>query len=82
MPKKTSPVEIVEVPAADEMDDETFIKHLEHRHSDECKIERVVARHNTHVWLPMYRKFHDRLHSLATPGQYDHVHEDDEDEEL
>ena len=70
--------DVVEVPNAWDMDDETFIKHLELRHADECRIERVVARHNTHVWLPMYRKFHDKLHELATPDQYDHEHEDDE----
>lgn len=67
------------VPAAEEMDDETFLLHLEKRHAEECRFEKTpVARHAVKVWLPVYRAFHKRLHSLATPGQYDHEHEDEE----
>lgn len=68
---------VVRVPDADDMEDENFIRHLEKRHAAECKIEGYVARHNVDVWVGMYRSFHDRLHRLAIPGQYDHEHEDD-----
>lgn len=68
------PEDQVEVPHPDRMDDETFIKHLEKRHAKECKIEGYVSRHNVRVWINMYRIFHARLHRIATPGQYDHVH--------
>lgn len=70
--------EVTIVPDPDDMDDDTMIKHLEHRHAKECKIEGYVARHNVDVWIDMYRVFHDRLHRLAAPGQYDHVHESEE----
>lgn len=72
--------EPVSVPLADDMDDETFTKHLEARHAAECKIEEYMSRHSVDVWIGMYRTFHQRLHRLAVPGQYDHVHEDDEEE--
>lgn len=69
----------VEVPTADAMDDETFLKHLEHRHARECKFETVpVARRALDAWLPTYRAFHARLHQLGPASHYDHTHEDDE----
>jgi hypothetical protein len=70
-------LEQVEVPSAWGMDDETFIKHLELRHRDDCKIETYMTRHNIDVWVNMYRIFHDRLHKLAVPGQYDHYHNEE-----
>ena len=75
-----APDDQVTVPAAADMDDETFLKHLEFRHARECKIEDFISRHNVRLWIGMYRTFHDRLHRLATPGQYDHIHEDEEEE--
>ena len=78
--KKVPPIErgeVVEVPAAEEMDDDTFVKHLELRHRDECKIETHLSEHGRDIWLPMYRTFHDRLHRLAVPGQHDHEHEEE-----
>ena len=67
---------IVEVPDSYDMDDETFIRHLEKRHAGEAKFERTpVARHAVDAWIGAYRAFHDRLHALSTPGQHDHVHE-------
>lgn len=71
--------EVVEVPHADDMDDDTFLKHLEHRHASECKIEGFIARNAVSAWIGSYRAFHDRLHDLAAPGQYDHIHEEDEE---
>jgi hypothetical protein len=68
----------VEVPPAEEMDDETFIKHLEHRHAEECKIEGSgLGRRAMEAWMPSYRAFHKRLHQIETPDQYDHTHEED-----
>jgi len=66
----------VQVPDPDDMPDEHFIRHLEKRHAAECKIEGYIARNNVDTWIGMYRTFHDRLHRLAVPGQYDHTHED------
>jgi hypothetical protein len=78
--------DMVEVPAAEDMDDETFIKHLEKRHADECHIEAPIKHRNGAGWIGVYRAFHDRLHQIATPGQHDHEHAlpegwDEEDEE-
>lgn len=78
VPKIGGHVDQVGVPLAEDMDDETFLKHLEHRHADECKFEVTpVARRAMEAWIPTYRAFHDRLHQIETPGQYDHVHEED-----
>jgi hypothetical protein len=78
--QKHSPDEVVEVPDAEDMDDETFIKHIEHRHAEECKVEGFIARHAIDAWIGPYRAFHDRLHSIAVPGQHDHEHELEEPE--
>lgn len=71
----------VQVPPSSDMDDETFLKHLEYRHADQCKFETSeVARRAVEQWIGAYRAYHDRLHKIAVPGQYDHYHEaDDED---
>lgn len=72
------PEDLTSVPLAEDMDDETFLLHLEHRHADECKFEKTpVARRAMEAWIPTYRAFHETLHKQATPGQYDHVHEED-----
>lgn len=82
--RKHNPKDIVEVPDADEMDNETFLKHLEHRHANECKVEGFISRNAVEAWIGPYRVFHDRLHRIAVPGQHDHEHElyDDDEEEL
>jgi hypothetical protein len=73
------PSDQVEVPIAGGMDDETFLKHLEHRHAREVKFESVpVARRAMEAWLPVYRAFHDRLHALGPASHYDHTHEEDD----
>ncbi len=69
------------VPSAGEMDNETFLKHLEKRHADQCKIEGYISRHAVDAWIGVYRAFHDRLHMLEHPGQHDHEHEEEEEEE-
>lgn len=73
----------IQVPCSASMDDETFLKHLEYRHAEECKFEDTpVARRAVDAWIGAYRAFHDRLHKIAVPGQYDHYHEDDDDEDV
>ena len=67
-------VEVVEVPDPWLMDADTFCKHLEKRHAAECRIENVIKRDALDEWITTYRVFHDRLHQIAAPGQYDHVH--------
>ena len=73
---KKSPPRVV-VPDADDMDDETLLKHIELRHRDEAKVETYISRRSVSAWIGMYRAFHGTIHRLATPGQYDHVHEGD-----
>jgi hypothetical protein len=72
--------EVVCVPLAEDMDDETFIKHLELRHPKDVKMEGTsISRRAMSSWIGAYRAFHDRLHQIATPGQYDHYHEEDDE---
>lgn len=82
--RKHEPEDIVVVPDADEMDDETLLNHLELRHADECKIESFIKREAVSSWIRTYRVYHDRLHQVAVPGQHDHEHElyDEDEEEL
>jgi hypothetical protein len=71
---------MVEVPHADDMDDDTFIKHLERRHAAECKIEETpMSRRAMSAWIGSYRAFHDRLHQIEVPKQYKHYHAEEED---
>lgn len=71
------PDDVVEVPAAEDMEDETFIRHIEARHSHEVKMEGgTMSRHAITAWIGSYRAFHGRLHKIAAPGQYDHEHEE------
>jgi hypothetical protein len=67
------------VPLAEDMPDEDFIKHIEHRHASECKVEGYIARQAVDAWIGTYRAFHERLHKLAVPGQYDHTHDEDDE---
>lgn len=66
--------EIVRVPAAEDMDDETFLKHLELRHKQDTKVEGYLHRHQVPEWIGLYRAFHNRVHEIAVPGQHDHKH--------
>jgi len=69
-------IEVVLVPAADDMDDETMCKHINARHSE----DHLTTVAYMPLALPSYmgsvRAFHARLHALATPGQYDHEHDE------
>lgn len=68
---------IVRVPLAEDMEDEHFIRHIEKRHAAECKVENgEIARQAIDAWIGSYRAYHERLHKIAVPGQYNHVHEE------
>lgn len=69
----------VVVPHQDDMDDETFMLHLEKRHAADTKVERL-NRHAVPQWIGAYRAFHNRLHAIGLPGQYEHDHDQPEDE--
>lgn len=63
------------------MTDETFCRHMNLRHSAdlggavlEWESDGGGAYAGTMATLSAYRAFHDRVHSLARPGQYDHEH--------
>ncbi len=77
--KQVEPEDVVSVPMAHDLDDETFLKHLDARHSDEVKQEKALAKspHIMVAWVSAYRAFHQRLHDIAAPGQHDHEHEED-----
>jgi hypothetical protein len=70
---------VVQVPEASDMDTMTFLKHIDARHSHEVKTEKKLAKfpHIAESWVGTYRAFHERLHMIAAPGQYDHTHEED-----
>jgi hypothetical protein len=79
MGKKKDLLVVVSVPDAEQMDDETFLNHIEKRHAKECKVEGYIKRHAVSAWIGVWRAYHERLHMIATPGQHDHVHEWDEE---
>lgn len=58
-----------------EMPDELFLKHLEKRHSiDFAKWNFPKIKHYSDAWIIPLRSYHEKLHELSIPGQYDHVH--------
>jgi len=71
----------VEVPDPDDMDDLTFLQHIDKRHADETKTEKLLHRspHIQQAWVGPYRAYHDYLHRI-NPGKYDHEHVWDEDD--
>lgn len=63
------------VPDADDMDDETLLKHLDKRHP-ETGVEKSLSKsvHAREAWVPAYRAWHARQHRIQ---EYeDHEHED------
>lgn len=68
------------VPAAEDMDDETIVRHINARHCEDVGGAKLSLdgplRLGTVATLSAYRAFHSRLHALSTPGQYDHEHDD------
>lgn len=72
---------MVEVPDADDMDDETFLKHLDKRHAEDTGVEKQLHSH-PHIqqaWVGPYRSFHEYVHR-TNPDGYDHEHVWDEDD--
>jgi hypothetical protein len=68
---------MVIVPNADDMDDETFLKHLDKRHTENCSTEVALHKH-PHIqqaWVGPYRAYHRYLHTI---NEYDHEHEPDD----
>lgn len=64
-------VEIQLVTNADDMDDETFCKHMSYRHQDSLGgMDEIwpVAESTTDAW----RSFHDRLHRLRLDIPHEH----------
>ena len=84
-PKEYDPEEQVEVPDADDMDDETFLKHLDKRHAHETGVEHALHKsaHIASAWVGSYRAFHDFKHRTNPEEHYDHVHvwDDDDDDD-
>lgn len=69
--------DIAIVPHPDDMDDETFIKHIDKRHRQDTAHdgENILFPKSTWAaWVPLYRSWHERLHEISIPGQYDHEH--------
>lgn len=80
-PRLYDPDEQVEVPDADDMDDETFLKHLDKRHAHETSVETQLHKsvHAREAWVGAYRAFHERQHNVNPEEHYDHVHVWDDD---
>lgn len=70
--------ELVRVPSVQGMDDETLMKHLEHRHAEDLKMSFEVEPDQTERRLRApkeWRTYHDAMHRLY-PGKYEHRHHD------
>ncbi len=67
--------ELVEVPDIDEMDDETFLKHIDKRHVKDVKTEKALHSlpHIQSAWVGPYRAYHEYLHRTK-PDEHDHEH--------
>lgn len=67
---------MIRVPSVSTMPDETFMKHLEHRHPDDLKLsfEREPDQPERRLRNPVeWRTYHDTLHRLQG-NSYDHEH--------
>jgi len=73
--------ERVIVPDADDMEDETFLKHLDKRHAHETGTEHALHQfpHIQAAWVGTYRAFHDYQHRINGEDAYDHEHVWDDD---
>jgi hypothetical protein len=69
--------EVIYVPHPDDMDRETFIKHVTARHADSMPDGfDLSADRMTDYVEDCWRRFHERLHRLRTPthDRYEHDH--------
>ena len=67
----------VTVPSAEDMDNLTFLKHMDARHSNEVRNGPLATAKSDPTddgWVGPYRAFHERCHDIAVPGQYNHEH--------
>jgi hypothetical protein len=73
----TERVEMVSVPGARDMEDETFWKHINARHLGDFG-EDTKPFGVSRLWSPTialaYRAFHERVHRLMLVGTHDHEH--------
>lgn len=70
--ESSSEQEQIELRNADDMSDENFLKHMDHRHEQGIKL--FGFPHIKPQQIEMWRNYHDRLHEIAFQGQYDHTH--------
>lgn len=75
-------VEKVQVPDADDMDDETFLRHLDKRHKKDTRVEKALHKslHIQQAWIGPYRAFHHYLHKTKT-YKHEHVWDDDDSDD-
>jgi hypothetical protein len=77
---------MVQVPSAEDLDDETFIKHLELRHGESLALKftdepdrkrRGLSRRlrNRSTWITYHRKLHE-LYDGRENGPYRHTHKE------
>lgn len=69
---------MLRIPSVTSMDDETLMKHLEHRHADDLRMSFEVEPGRTERRLrapSAWRTYHDAMHRLY-PRKYDHEHLD------
>jgi len=68
------------IPLVQQMDDETFMKHMENRHAEALKMEFTIEPDRTERRLHSpkeWRAYHDTLHRIQIYGDYnDHYHEE------
>jgi len=63
----------VSVPAEGEMDDETFVKHMNLRHHDSLGgLSQLVFQWISPYVLECYRKFHHQLHAVRIDLDHEH----------
>jgi hypothetical protein len=60
--------------SADNMDDETFAKHMTHRHADSLGgLEELTFRSETDIMAGLWRSFHRRLHAVRVGLPHEHA---------
>lgn len=64
------------VPSIDDMDDDTFLKHMDKRHAHEVLAGPLSVHPDRNPsWVNPYRAFHDRVHEIESPAtEHDHEH--------
>ncbi len=69
--------EVVRVPSADDMDLDTFCRHMTHRHADSLGgLTELRPDHLNSDVEELYRTFHDKIHdgTLLPDRVFDHAH--------